>query len=83
MTKRTDLKIRLALKTAVLILLGVLVTPAAYDLLSIAVQVTYQFFWTTVLSLGGGYLTRKLITSILKDYKKVCRKRGRKSKNTR
>ena len=75
MKNKTRLKIRLFGKVVTFSLLSILVTPAAYNLTAIAMQVTYIYFWTVLLSVGGGYAIKRLIQSMLTDYKKVRRSR--------
>jgi len=75
MKTKTRLKIRLFGKLVTFALLLILVTPATYQLTAIAVQVTYIFFWTTVITLGGALAIKWLIKSMLADYKKIRGKR--------
>jgi hypothetical protein len=75
MKNKTRLKIRLLGKTVIFALLLILVTPATYRMTAIALQVAYIFFWTTVITLGGGYAIKRLIQSMLADYKKIRGKR--------
>jgi len=75
MKTKTRLKIRLFGKLVTFALLLILVTPATYQMTAIAVQVTYQFFWTTLIMTGGALGIKALITSMLADYRKIRRKR--------
>lgn len=91
MSKRSELSVQITLKSIVLMLLGILVTPpmyrliglSAYRLIGLAVMIAYNDFFTVFLAVGGGFATRWLIASLLADFKKFNRCKKPRSRSSR
>lgn len=83
MSKRSELSVQITLKSIVLMLLGILVTPPMYRLIGLAVMIAYNDFFTVFLAVGGGFATRWLIASLLADFKKFNRCKKPRSRSSR